>query len=228
MLRKLGDPRWNAGDREKLKARVVQAIRQSGAKAIFGDEAQRLVDRNGEVVRDDVADFIKELHLATGCVFILVGLGRFERLVLKDWQIGRRWDAPIRLLPYTPYDYRTYARTADWEDYADWLVTLHGKLPIPLARALSVDSGDVQAAELALLRFLNASQGSPGNDKKLLKSCLRIPIEGRDGARDHHPGNTRRGFRPSFRRGKRTSQPVRSCLDGMAALWHAETAADVR
>ena len=111
-LKVLSDPRWNTGDREKLKERVTKAIRQSRTKAVFGDEAQRLVDRNGDVARDDLADFIKELRAETRAIFILVGLGRLERLVTKDWQIGRRWNASVRLLLYQPYDYGTFARTA--------------------------------------------------------------------------------------------------------------------
>jgi hypothetical protein len=177
ILKVLGDPKWNTGDREKLKERVIKAILQSRTKAVFGDEAQRLVDRNGEVARDDLADFIKELHGETGVIFILVGLGRLERLVTKDWQIGRRWDAPIRLMPYQPYDYNTYARTSDHEAYGGWLATLHDKLPIALAPNLDVYSEDEAAAELALLRFLHSSQGFPGNDKKLLKQALRIAFE---------------------------------------------------
>jgi hypothetical protein len=176
VLKQFGDPKWRSGDRDNLTERVDLALRQSGARALLGDEAQRMVDRNGEVRRDDLADWFKERHASTGCVIVFVGLGRLRYLLERDDQIDRRWENEVRLEPYRWLDRR---REPDLEDQADFLavvLALQNACPVPFAADVRLDQAEDADVDRAALRFYYASWGVVGYVVKLIKAALRLAI----------------------------------------------------
>lgn len=173
ILRAYGDPRWNKGDRANLTYRVDLAIVSSGTVALLGDEAQRMVDRNGIVVKDELLDWIKERHARNRCVIVLLGLGRLRHLFERDAQIERRWDAEIRL---EPYRWLMNDGKPDVDDQANFIAivqALQNVSPIPFSRDLQMDQATETEVDLIALRFFFASQGLIGRLKKLHKMALR-------------------------------------------------------
>jgi len=82
------DDEGSKGTKGDLEDRLEDFIRTSGTCGILIDEAQRLVDfgtvRAGQVI----LDWLKDRHLNTRVVFVLIGLGRL-RDVFNDPQIER-------------------------------------------------------------------------------------------------------------------------------------------
>ncbi|MDO9714188.1 TniB family NTP-binding protein, partial [Paracraurococcus lichenis] len=176
ILKQFGDPKWRSGDRDNLTDRVDSAIRYSGTHALLGDEAQRMVDRNGEVRSDDLADWFKERHANTGCCIVLLGLGRLRYLIERDDQIERRWSNEIRIEPYWWVGPKGEANLEDQADYIGFVLALQNASPIPFAADLRLDQLDDTDIDKAALRFYYASRGVPGYEAKLIKAALRIAI----------------------------------------------------
>lgn len=176
MLKQLGDPRWRRGDRDDITDRVDTLIRACGVRVALGDEAQRMVDRNGEVRRDDLADWFKERHASTGIALVFVGLGRLRHLIEKDDQIERRWDAEIRLDPYRWLDPEGDPAIDDQADFIGVVLALQNASPVPFADDLRLDHEKDAVVDSRALRFYYASWGVIGYVVKLVKAALRIVI----------------------------------------------------
>lgn len=174
ILKAYGDPNWYRGQRTNLLRRVDEAIAHAGTVALLGDEAQRMVDRFGVLVKDDLADFLKERHAGTGCIIVLLGLGRLRHLVEKDGQIERRWDGEIRLEPYRWVDGSGVPLLEEQADFIGVVGALQGASPLPFSPDLDVSGEDEIKVDAAALRFFYASQGVIGYLKKLHKMVLRI------------------------------------------------------
>ena len=73
MLKTLGDPAWDRGDRYTFGKRVDKLVSGCGTIGILIDEAQRAVDRNGVVVTDELADWFKMRHEENNITLIFLG-----------------------------------------------------------------------------------------------------------------------------------------------------------
>ena len=176
-LKAWGDPLWETGRRENLAERFDRAVSQHGTVGVLIDEAQRLIDRSGTLVKDDVAESLKDRHRATGCILILLGLGRLNNILSKDGQIGRRWDAEIRFEPYRWLDQAGEPLIEEQADFIGMLAGLQGAFPLPFTPDLDVTVSDEKVVDAAALRFLHMSHGRTGIVVKLLKRALRIRID---------------------------------------------------
>lgn len=176
-LKAWGDPMWQTGKRENLAHRFDLAVSQHGTVGVLIDEAQRLVDRSGTLAKDEIAESLKDRHRATGCIFILLGLGRLSNILSKDGQIARRWDAEIRFEPYRWLDRNGKPLLEEQADFVGMLAGLQGAYPLPFTPDLDVTGADEQVVDAAALRFLHMSHGRTGIVVKLLKRALRIRID---------------------------------------------------
>ena len=194
MLKALGHPFWHRGDRDILKANLVAFSRLCGVEGVVVDEAQRAVDRDGEVRSEDIAEFFKELHRALGVSFFLFGMGRLRLLFDHDDQIDRRWNEELPIPPYAwgPDD-------ADPEpesrlNFIAVLVSLKENSPLPFSKEVDVEADDCAK------RFYYASRGVVGLLKKLLLAAMRIAA--REGGEEVTPKLLSRAFRKAFRKEK--------------------------
>ena len=99
ILKDIGDPDWDKGDRKSLTDRVELYVPACGVRGIVIDEAQRAVDRDGVVRREDLAEWLKERHNKLNVSFFLLGMGRVRYLFDHDDQIDRRWDEELPMAP---------------------------------------------------------------------------------------------------------------------------------
>ncbi len=161
LLKALGDPFYKRGEREDLRDRVVHFAGRCGVKVIPIDEAQRAVDRDGEVRSEDIAEFMKELHGMMNVSFLLFGMGRIRRLLDFDEQIDRRWCSEKEILPYE-WGGSEIDPPQDRFNFMGILVALVENCPFPFADELDVMSYDCAK------RFYYASRGLVGLLKKQL------------------------------------------------------------
>lgn len=166
MLQALGDELWWRGDEFMVGERVDRYLEGCGTSTILIDDAQRAIDRTGVVVSEKLLDWLKERHERLGTSLVLLGLGRLRYLFEADAQIERRWDAELRLEPYT---WLTLEGAQDRDGQANF----HGVLGAfselsPLPFAFDVDDPDIA------FRFFYASRGVTGYVKKLLLMAMRI------------------------------------------------------
>lgn len=176
-LKVWGDPLWDKGNRENLEKRFDLAAQQHGTMGILIDEAQRLVDRSGTLVKDDIAEWLKDRHKATGCIFILLGLGRLSHLFDKDGQISRRWDAEIRFEPYRWLHANGQSLPDEQADFIGMVASMQAAFPLQFEPGLDLASDSEPVVDRAALRFLYASHGRIGMVVKLLKMALRLRME---------------------------------------------------
>jgi hypothetical protein len=193
ILKELGDPLWHTGDRDALTHRVGIYVPACGVRGIVIDEAQRAVDRNGVVVGEDLAEWIKEQHNKLNISFFLLGMGRVRFLFDHDDQIDRRWDEE---LPMPPYDWGSQEEDEPLSrlHFIALLVAFKSASPIPFSADLDVENDDVA------LRFYYASRGVVGLLKKLLLRATRFAEQ--DKATVIAPDALKRAYDRAFRKEK--------------------------
>lgn len=100
LLKDLGHAFWNKGDRDALKNNLVGFAQDCGVKGVVIDEAQRAVDRDGEVRSEDIAEFLKELQGLLNVSFFSLGWGvsaACSTMTTKLIDAGRK-NSPYRLI----------------------------------------------------------------------------------------------------------------------------------
>lgn len=175
MLKEFGDPNWFKGSRTSVERRVDLYTARCGTRCFVIDEAQRTVDRNGTVVKADLADWFKKRHAETGTILVLVGLGRLSYLFERDAQIKRRWNAELRLQPYQ-WTRDGVDHVDDQDDFISILAAVRDISPIPFAAQADVEQADDKAATDVAKRFFYASQGLVGLLMKLFKGAVQIAM----------------------------------------------------
>lgn len=174
ILKALGDPNWFRGaSRSSIEARVDLLLLSCRSKGIVFDEAQRIVDRGGTVVSFDIVDWLRDRSANNGVILVLVGLGRLAAAFLQDDQFLRRYDAEIRLLPYTWKNEIGVDLREEQEDFRAVLIALKDVMPLPFASDIDVDHPDEFTAMVAQRRFYYASNGLLGRLLKLFKHAMR-------------------------------------------------------
>lgn len=166
ILKAYGDEYWNRGDEYTLGDRVDRYIAANRTRAIAIDEAQRALERSGTVVSDKLVDWIKARHAANSVSFILFGLGSLRYLFQADRQIQRRWDAEIRLEPYSWFRPDGSPDISGQDDFITLLATFRDLSPLPF-------QFDVECDEVAF-RFFYLSQGLVDGVKKVLMKCAML------------------------------------------------------
>ncbi|PSJ51432.1 TniB family NTP-binding protein [Pseudaminobacter soli (ex Li et al. 2025)] len=175
MLMRIGDPKWASRSNDRLKPALYLYIPALGIHTVVIDDTQRAVDRNGVVMKQEIAFFLQDLHDELGVVIILVGLGRMKFFVEQDLQITRRWDAEIRIEPY-----KWEGGDEDESSRADFigiLMIFLNKLPLHLSCVLDINTYRERDPEKFLYtckRFYYASAGVIGLLKKLFLRTIMI------------------------------------------------------
>ena len=197
LLRQLGDPLWKRGDREELKVRLAIYAKACRVKGVVIDEAQRAVDRDGEVRTEDLAEFLKELHGILNISFLLFGMGRVRFLFDHDDQVDRRWNEELSIPPYAwgENDPETGAEPESRLCFIALLVAFAEASPLPFSAELDVENDDD-----CIRRFYYASRGVLGLLSKLLAACMSIADK--FGEREITPDLLQRAFKKGFRKDK--------------------------
>ena len=174
LLAALGDPAWTERDTDLAYERIVTLMSACRCDGVLMDEAQRLVDRNGEVVAQAILDWFKQLAEDTGVAIVFLGLGRMRHLFDVDSQIKRRWAPELRLEPYAwPAEepcapgHPDFALTEDQSGFFALALAFEDALPLRVALAASVRNPDFAIAYDNGKRFFYASRGATGWLKKL-------------------------------------------------------------
>jgi len=167
-LKAYGDPKHASGDKKSVEERLRIYIYASGTKAFLIDEAQRAVDRNGTIVKQELAFWLQDLHEKNYVSIIIVGLGRTNFLFDQDTQVERRWDSEIRMTPYQwgGGDVEPESRL----HFIALLIAFRDNFPIEWPDDLNLVDDDI------CLKFYYASRGVIGYLKKLLHRLLRIVV----------------------------------------------------
>ncbi len=195
LLKDLGHAFWNKGDRDALKNNLVGFAQDCGVKGVVIDEAQRAVDRDGEVRSEDIAEFLKELQGLLNVSFFLFGMGRVRGLFDHDDQVDRRWEEELAIPPY-----QWGADNADPEpesrlNFIAVLASMREQSPLPFANEIDVEMNDCAK------QFYYASRGVVGLLKKLLLAAMRIAA--RDGDSVISSDLLYRAFEKAFRKEKK-------------------------
>ncbi|MBM1170605.1 TniB family NTP-binding protein [Microvirga arabica] len=197
LLEHLGDGFWRRGGRDDLNTRLVLYTRACGVRGIIIDEAQRAVDRDGVVRREDLAEWLKEIHSQINVSFILLGMGRVRHLFDHDDQIDRRWDEEIQMPPYLWGEDPKEDTDPVPESrlfFIALLVAFKEQSPLPYAPEIDVLNEDEAK------KFYYASRGVVGLLKKLLLRAMWIAT--RDGDEIVSADLLRRAFDKAFRKEK--------------------------
>jgi hypothetical protein len=168
-LKAFGDPKHASGDKKSVEERVQIYTFAKGTKAFLIDEAQRAVDRNGTIVKQELAFWLQELYENNYVSIFIVGLGRTNFLFEQDSQVERRWDAEIRMVPYAwgGPDTEPESRV----HFIALLMAFKENFPLPWPDELDLED------DINCMRFFYASRGVVGLLKKLLHSLLRLVIQ---------------------------------------------------
>lgn len=97
MLSALGDPIADKGTSPIARKRLVKLLAKCGTRVIAIDEFQHFVDTNSHKVINDVANWLKLLVDDAEVALIVAGLPSAKEVIQQNGQLGRRFDAPIRL-----------------------------------------------------------------------------------------------------------------------------------
>ena len=174
LLMALGDPGWTERDTDRAYERIRALLSASRTLGLLMDEAQRLVDRNGEVVAQSVLDWVKKLAGDTGVAIVFLGLGRMRHLFDVDSQIQRRWAPEVRIEPYRwpteepyPPGHANFRLTTDQEGLFALFLAFEDALPMKVSEAASIRNPDFGVGYRNGKRFYYASRGATGWLKKL-------------------------------------------------------------
>lgn len=166
VLKAYGDPKHGSGDMRSVQERVEIFTYAMNTKAVLIDEAQRAVDRRGVIVKAEIAFWLQEFYENNYVSLIVVGLGRTNYLFEQDTQVERRWDAEIRMNPYSWG--RAKEDTASRLQFIALLTAFQSNFPLDWPEELSLEDDN------NCMRFFYASRGVIGLMKKLFNSLLRL------------------------------------------------------
>ena len=179
MLKRLGDPRHLERDRDTAEERLIHFLKATRCHAILLDEGQRLLDRHGEVVTQDLLDWFKYIAERSGVAIVLMGVGRLARLLVADGQVKRRWGEEITFAPYTwptvdlkPVVHEDFGFTADQLVLIGVMGAFEEGTGVPIDPAVSVLNPEPVTAYRNCKRFFYASRGVVGLQKKLFLGVL--------------------------------------------------------
>lgn len=181
ILKEVGDPFHNRGLLAEMEERIALYFKACGTRVLVIDEAQRVVDMNGQVACRAFGFFLQNIYEQSGVLVVLLGLGRASFLFKQDWQIARRFDDPVRFQPYEwDEDADRNLRSEDDPDrrpfrpgrdaFLQVLATYKQMLGIPWSPELESDA-------LVGKRFFYASQGVIGYLEKLLAKAVELMME---------------------------------------------------
>lgn len=91
MLTELGDPEANKGNLTTQTLRLVHYVKECEVEEILIDEFQHLWDRDGNVIRKNVANYIKEIIIRTKKPMIVTGMPSAAGIMDDNQQLNRRF-----------------------------------------------------------------------------------------------------------------------------------------
>jgi GTPase SAR1 family protein len=91
LLRELGDSEAHKGTLTTQTLRFCSLAKECEVELIIIDEFQHLWDRDGEVIRRNVANYVKEIIIRTGKPMILVGMPSSKEILDDNPQLNRRF-----------------------------------------------------------------------------------------------------------------------------------------
>jgi hypothetical protein len=97
ILRALGDPRYDRGNAEELKDRVVVLIKEARVELIFFDEVQHFMLQGGKVAMCVAADVFKSLINELQVPIVIMGMPSLAGLFAGNSQLRTRLGPPMRL-----------------------------------------------------------------------------------------------------------------------------------
>lgn len=108
MLTELGDPEANKGNLTTQTLRLVHYAEACEVEGILVDEFQHLWDRDGNVIRKNVANYMKEIIIRTKKPMIVTGMPSSSGIMDDNPQLNRRFRRvsldPLKWKPSPPKD----------------------------------------------------------------------------------------------------------------------------
>ena len=91
LLKRLGDPLWDKGDKKIMKERLIHLLNECRVRIVIIDEANHMVDRGGEKTLHNSADWLKGVVNKARVSFVLAGIPRTRRLFRTNDQLRDRF-----------------------------------------------------------------------------------------------------------------------------------------
>lgn len=170
LLAALGAQKPSSGDQSDKLERLGLYLAACGTRLVVVDEAQRLVERTGEITAHKVVDIIKDVHELAHVSFVMLGLERIRVLYEVDGQIDRRWSKERKILPYLwgALDAAEKDIPQSRDDFMGLLASFREHCPVPFAQEIDV------LDESIAFRFYYVSRGVVGYIKKLLRAAMQV------------------------------------------------------
>jgi len=94
LLRKLGDPKWDAGTENNKMARLEKLLKACECRMLMIDEFQHFFDKTTHKVFHHVADWLKLLADNTRVALVVTGLDSCLPVLLRNEQLSGRFLSP--------------------------------------------------------------------------------------------------------------------------------------
>ncbi len=167
ILTELGDPEANKGNLTTQTLRLVHYVKECEVEEILVDEFQHLWDRDGNVIRKNVANYVKEIIIRTKKPMIVTGMPSSAGIMDDNPQLNRRFRrVSLDPLKWEPSLQKGGAKPVS--EFKAFLSVLDNALPFKCSNL---------SDEVIAYSFFKASGGIVDRVMRLIRSAAALAIK---------------------------------------------------
>jgi hypothetical protein len=167
MLTELGDPEASKGNLTTQTLRFVHYAEVCEVEEILVDEFQHLWDRDGNVIRKNVANYVKEIIIRTKKPMIVAGMPSSSGIMDDNPQLNRRFRrVSLDPLKWEPLPQKDGAKPIS--EFKAFLSFLDGALPFKRSNL---------SDEVMAYRFFEASGGIVDKVMRITRTAAALAIK---------------------------------------------------
>lgn len=162
LLHAANHPSYAIKESEALKTiRLMTLMKEQGTEVVILDEMNNVHDQANDNVEHELTDWLKNFIDSSGCLVVLCGLPRIDRLLRRNNQLRRRISgrtvmSELRMSP-----------EENWREFREVLRELHRRTPV---QAIRFDD------QIVARRFYIASAGLMDYLIRIVNSAVQIAI----------------------------------------------------
>ncbi|MFL6333052.1 MAG: TniB family NTP-binding protein [Pyrinomonadaceae bacterium] len=167
MLTELGDPEASKGNLTTQTLRLVHYVKECEMEEILVDEFQHLWDRDGNVIRKNVANYVKEIIIRTKKPMIVAGMPSSAGIMDDNQQLNRRFRrVSLDPLKWEPSQQKGSAKPVS--EYKAFLSILDDALPFKRSNL---------SDQVIAYSFFKASGGIVDKVMRLVRTATALAIK---------------------------------------------------